>query len=142
MISVSYPKRKSVVHSLFKSDKTKPLVLTHEDKNVGRAAKIGISLLEWERRDKLIKDQISKAKFKFGDTVYPASQENMDMYGRCLVVNVIDSYKQCDHIERWPETDIPWMYTLKPLQPSKGNEGNILVYPAWVSSLAPESVSK
>lgn len=60
------------------------------------------------RREKVIKDIVSKMTFKVGDVVKPVAPREQFVYGNdILVEKVCDSYGKYGKNEKWPEHDNP-----------------------------------
>jgi len=77
-----------------------------------RAEKCGITTGEWQRRDEIVKDLISKCSFRIGDTCYPPSKEEYEKMGKCLIVGRILSYIEIDHNNDWPPNDNPMLLSI------------------------------
>lgn len=84
-----------------------------------RAAKLGISTPEWQRRDAIVRRKYAEnTTWKFMDTFYPSRKDIYEEVGRCWFVGAVSSYKEIDHSE-WPEDDKVLIFTARPC---KGGE--------------------
>lgn len=65
-------------------------------------------LTESLRRDRLIKDLVSKCKVKIGDICKPYDESLIEEYGDNIrVTHICDSYFKFGIKEKWPEGDNP-----------------------------------
>ena len=89
-----------------------------------RAAKIGISTNEWQRRDEIVRRISDKCELIFMDQFYPSTKAFYEQYGKCAFLSKPGSYEYVDK-EDWPESDDPMIFTVRPLAPKDGNQGHI-----------------
>ena len=76
-----------------------------------RAAKIGITTVEWQRRDAVIRRLFSENdRWKFMDSFYPSIKEDYEELGMCWYIGAVSSYKEIDH-NPWPEDDEVLIFT-------------------------------
>lgn len=70
-----------------------------------RAAKQGITTIEWQRRDAVIRRLFSENdRWKFMDSFFPSIKEDYEELGMCWFIGAVSSYKEIDHLP-WPEDD-------------------------------------
>lgn len=65
-----------------------------------------IPLIEWERRNEIIKKLSKDCSFIVGQILYPRNKEGLDLYGTCKVLGVCKTYHDFGDME-WPSDDIP-----------------------------------
>jgi len=69
-----------------------------------RAAKIGITTAEWQRRDELVRALAKECTLEFMAPFYPSVYSEWLKRGRCVYVGKPSSYAEIDNDE-WPEND-------------------------------------
>ena len=81
-----------------------------------RAAKVGITTDEWQRRDAIVRALSEECKWAFMDQFYPFNLEYYRKYGKCVFVNKAKTYQDLDH-DDWPANDTPLIFTARALAP-------------------------
>lgn len=90
------------------NDHIKPYVLNHKpttpavkplpntpqlhQREILRATKLGITLDEYAKRDKAIREEFSRCPFSVGEIVAPRNQENYRLYGECRIIGITQNY--------------------------------------------------
>ena len=70
-----------------------------------RAAKIGITTIEWQRRDAIVRRLFAENdRWKFMDPFFPSLKADYESMGMCWFIGATSSYKEIDHTP-WPEDD-------------------------------------
>lgn len=69
-----------------------------------RAAKLGISTAEWQRRDDLVKKLAAECKMNFMDTFYPSIFDEWVKRGKCVYLGKPSTYAEID-ADTWPAND-------------------------------------
>lgn len=81
---------------------------------ITRAAKLGITTIEWQRRDAIVRRLYAEnSTWKFMDSFYPSIKSHYDELGMCWMVGSVKSYKEIDHSE-WPADDKPMIFSARP----------------------------
>lgn len=85
-----------------------------------RASKLGITTIEWQRRDDIVRKLYSDSlpKWKFMDEFYPSSLEWYNRYGKCVYIGAVYSYAEIDHTP-WPDDDSVMIFSARPLEPKE-----------------------
>jgi len=66
---------------------------------------------EVKQRDLIIVDLFKKFKYKPGDSVEPASEDELKKYGVCTILSVVDKYIMLEKDFKWPKNDNPMIVT-------------------------------
>lgn len=78
---------------------------------VTRAARVGISTAEWQRRDAVVRRLFAEnSTWRFMDSFYPLYKKDYEELGMCHFVGAVSSYKEIDH-QPWPEDDEVMIFT-------------------------------
>lgn len=93
-----------------------------------------ITVEEYVRRDKIIRNEWNACPFKIGDTVYPKSQKDYIDYGPVEITAMLQSYKDTSIEDEWPKNDNPFILTIKPL---KGDQSLVFCTANWVVKTNP-----
>jgi hypothetical protein len=98
-----------------------PPVVTHPTTPLAeaatRAAKLGITTIEWQRRDEHVRKLAREGSIKWGfmDEFYPCSKDYYAKYGKCVYIGSVHSYREIDHNE-WPVDDNVMVFNARPIQ--------------------------
>lgn len=99
-----------------------------------QAAAKKITPFEWTRRDRIIRQAATEAKFKAGDTVYPSRKIDYDKYGECVIVSVAYCYHDyCQNTEEPWKDDQLYLYMIQ----SRKNNIRFVCTLGYVSETAP-----
>ena len=79
-----------------------------------RAAKLGISTAEWQRRDELVKKLAAECKMNFMDTFYPSIYDEWVKRGKCVYLGKPASYSEID-ADLWPANDNVLVFSARSL---------------------------
>lgn len=127
MISLYYPYTTKAVTvakkilSLGKNPSSSiPTTPQYEAAVASAAARLGISIEEWKRRDVVVRDLYTKCKFKWGDSFYPPTLQEYNEHGKCIIKNIVPHYMAMDKDE-WPDNDFPSIITAHPMAPEHRN---------------------
>jgi len=66
---------------------------------------------EVTRRDKIVKELFKGFKHVKGDKVNPSNAEDVEKFGKCTIISVVDSYIQLEKDFKWPANDNPMIVT-------------------------------
>ncbi len=93
-----------------------------------RAAKIGISIEEWQRRDAIVRREALRARgvWTFMDTVYPYSIAEYQKMGTCSYMGCVYSYMEIDQSD-WPEDDDVFAFNIRPINPRSQEYSGLLI---------------
>lgn len=111
MIEKTYPSKKP---SYF------PTVYQHTSAASGSPFEIhqsrvrGCSLVEYQRRDALIKKLATDCGYQHGDTAYPKKASEYAKYGTVMITGVVRTYKDMEKDHKW-ENDNPMILAFQPL---------------------------
>lgn len=72
------------------------------------AQKFGVTPVEYDRRDKIVKTLYDNCPYDKGDVCVPTNKEiAADLYGEIMVVGVAKNLADLGHAYEWPKTDAP-----------------------------------
>jgi hypothetical protein len=93
-----------------------------------RAAKIGISSEEWQRRDAIVRREAVRARsvWTFMDNVYPYSIEEYQKMGVCSYMGCVYSYMEIDSSD-WPEDDDVFAFNIRPINPRSEEYSGLMI---------------
>ena len=77
------------------------------------ARKKNLTVEEFVRRDKIVREMYKKVTYKKGDTVYPYIKSEYEKRGRCYIKGVYKTYAEMEG--EWPGNDIPFIVTAHPM---------------------------
>ena len=90
-------------------------------KEIAQAARLKISLEEYHKRDKVVKEAFKNCPFREGEVLEPRTEVNMKEYGPCRIVGVAKDYFEYGGVDSdWD--NIPRILTFEPVNPSKEQE--------------------
>lgn len=81
-----------------------------------RAQRLGLTVAEYERRNKIIVDKSAELVVKWGDYVVPVNPVDEEMYGVMKVMGVVRHIEQYGSVE-WKEN--PYILTVKSVEEDK-----------------------
>lgn len=64
------------------------------------------------RRDKIIKDLVKEFKHKPGDELVPKHQDDVDKWGKCTMISIVNDYIHMEKDHKWPKNDNPLILTV------------------------------
>lgn len=104
MIQITYP-----------STKPKVVYNTTFDTSLAKNAALKkVTVAEYSRRDKIIKDLVQAlGPLNYGDTAYPKNKQEYEKYGGLMILGVVHSYKEFN--EEWPKNDNPMIVSFYPM---------------------------
>lgn len=113
MISIHYPSlNKSWGKIPFTNQNTTPVVQQSSLAIV--ASKKGLTVEEWMRRDGIVSQLARNSPFKVNDRFYPATLEDYEKYGECVVKYLAHTLQAVEQ-DVWPSHDNPMVITASPL---------------------------
>lgn len=74
-----------------------------------QAAAKKITVVEWRRRDKIVREEAAKCPFVKGSIVFPTSLAKYEQYGSCTVTGISSVYNDFADNEEWPSSDLPYI---------------------------------
>lgn len=102
--------------------------------NKHQAHKKGVSIEEFVRRDKIVRDAAKGANYlRDGDVVYPHNKEEYAKYGKLVITYVLRSYADYE-LERWDEKSAAMVIGARP---ERGSNGDIVCTSGYVSRKEP-----
>lgn len=102
--------------------------------NKHQAQKKNVSIEEFVRRDKIVREAAKGANyFRDGDIVYPHTKEEYAKYGKLVITYIIRSYADYEH-EPWDEKSAAMVIGARP---EKGSNGDIVCTSGYVSRKEP-----
>lgn len=107
-------------------------VVTYPDNSVyANAGKRKITVDEWHRRNKIVKELFAECDVKQGLSYLPKAQSAIHQYGVCKVEKLFRNYWDFPIHEEWPKDDHPYIITVSPERGTK-NGGLILCTNKWL----------
>src|SRR5687768_632125 len=87
-----------------------------EKRDILRATKMKISLDEYARRDKMVRDAFKACPFSVNEVVIPRTEENNRLYGECRIIGITHNYFEYGGLDdEWD--DIPRILTFECINP-------------------------
>lgn len=86
--------------------------------NAARASNCGLTLDEYERRDRVVRAASNECSFQVGDTVFSPYPNIHDTHGGFLIIGVARTYEDLKN-SKWPEDNRPRILTLRSLKTQK-----------------------
>jgi len=74
-----------------------------------QAAAKKITVLEWRRRDKIVREEAFNCELVKGSIVYPTTLAKFEEYGSCKIVAISSTYSDFGDDEVWPASDKPYI---------------------------------
>lgn len=108
MIIESYPSPKTVSNSTH-------LPTVYETGDWARAKELGITITEFEKRCRKVREVWLPCMLFKNDVVYPARAEDYEKYGAMKVENVCGDYRQMMETE-WPANDNPFIVSVRSIE--------------------------
>lgn len=81
-----------------------------------QASQRNITVEEYRRRDRIVKDEAGKANILVGERCYPVTKKDYEKYGALVVLGVCRLYSDFAIDDEWPKNDNPFIYTLAPME--------------------------
>lgn len=124
MIEQSFPAKKSKLE----------VVLSTSPSDYWESTKRKISVTEYQRRESIVRKEANNCKLRVGDTCYPVELSDYVEHGAMVVSSIVQHYKDFGYDEDWPESDNPFILSLKPLT----KKGSVMFSTAnWVVAKNP-----
>ncbi|CAB4240664.1 hypothetical protein UFOVP39_40 [uncultured Caudovirales phage] len=93
-----------------------PFTVNYSPNDYAQAHARDMSVVEYVRRDNMIKRLATECPFQAGDTAYPDQKKGYETYGAVIIVGICRTYKDFSNDSEWPKSDNPMIITFAPIK--------------------------